>query len=82
MRSRRSGRAAHLPTTMGLVQPGTRRGMLEITIGSRNTVPLRMLRIVPLGLFHIWGEGAGREGEAEQRGMRQEQKHGQCWLMA
>jgi hypothetical protein len=28
--------------------------MLLITMGSRNTVPLRMLRMVPLGLFHIW----------------------------
>ena len=32
----------HLPTTIGLVQPGTRRGMLEITMGSRNTVPFRI----------------------------------------
>ena len=35
------------------VQFGTRRGILLITIGSRNTVPSRMLRIVPFGLFHI-----------------------------
>ncbi len=41
------------PTTMGSVQPGTRRGTLSITIGSRNTTPPRMLRIVPLGDFHI-----------------------------
>ena len=40
--------------TIGLVQPGTRRGMLVHTIGSRNTVPPRMLRIVPLGDFHIF----------------------------
>ena len=30
------------------------RGMLEMTMGSRKTVPLRMLRIVPLGDFHIF----------------------------
>ncbi len=47
------GRGAHLPTTMGLVQPGTMRGTLLMTMGSRNTVPLRMLRMVPLGDFHI-----------------------------
>jgi hypothetical protein len=35
--------------------------MLEMTMGSRNTVPLRMLRIVPLGLFHIWGSGGVRD---------------------
>ena len=34
---------------IGLVQPGTRRGTLEITIGSRKITPPRMLRIVPLG---------------------------------
>ena len=38
---------------MGLIQPGTRRGMFEMTIGSRNTVPFRMFLMVPLGLFHI-----------------------------
>ncbi len=34
---------------IGFVQPGTRRGMLEMTIGSRKMTPPRMLRIVPLG---------------------------------
>ena len=37
----------------GLVQPGTRRGTLRQMIGSRKMTPPRMLRIVPLGLFHI-----------------------------
>ena len=40
--------------TMGLVQPGTRRGTFEQMIGSRNTTPPRMLRIVPLGDRHIF----------------------------
>ena len=39
--------------TIGLVHPGTSRGMLEITIGSRKMTPPRMLRMVPLGDFHI-----------------------------
>ena len=39
---------------IGLVQPGTRRGMFEMTIGSRKMTPPRMLRIVPLGDFHIF----------------------------
>jgi hypothetical protein len=38
---------------MGCVQPGTKRGMLEITMGSRKTTPPRMLRMVPLGDRHI-----------------------------
>ena len=33
----------------GFVQPGTRRGTLAITIGSRKMTPPRMLRIVPFG---------------------------------
>ena len=41
------------PITIGRFQPGTRRGMLLITIGSRKTVPPRMLRTVPLGERHI-----------------------------
>ena len=41
------------PMMIGSVQPGTRRGTLRQMIGSRNTVPPRMLRIVPLGDFHI-----------------------------
>jgi hypothetical protein len=36
-RSVQGVQGAHRPTTMGLVQPGTRRGMLEMTMGSRNT---------------------------------------------
>src|SRR6185503_12229640 len=42
------------PMMIGLVQPGTRRGMLLMTIGSRKIVPPRMLRIVPLGEGHIF----------------------------
>ena len=42
------------PTTIGSVQPGIRRGTFSITIGSRKTTPPRMLRIVPLGDFHIF----------------------------
>ena len=38
---------------IGLVQPGTSRGMFEITIGSRKITPPRMLRIVPLGERYI-----------------------------
>ncbi len=40
--------------TIGLVQPGTKRGMLLMMIGSRNTTPPRMLRMVPLGESHIF----------------------------
>ena len=40
--------------TIGFVQPGTRRGTFEQMIGSRNTTPPRMLRIVPLGERHIF----------------------------
>ncbi len=39
---------------IGLVQPGTSRGMLLMMIGSRNTTPPRMLRMVPLGETHIF----------------------------
>ena len=42
------------PTTIGSVQPGISRGTLEMTIGSRKMTPPRMLRIVPLGDFHIF----------------------------
>jgi hypothetical protein len=42
------------PTTIGLVQPGTRRGTFLQMIGSRKITPPRMLRIVPLGDFHIF----------------------------
>ena len=38
---------------IGWVQPGTRRGTFLQMIGSRKTTPPRMLRIVPLGDFHI-----------------------------
>ena len=38
---------------IGFVQPGTSRGMFEITIGSRKMTPPRMLRIVPLGDRYI-----------------------------
>ncbi len=40
--------------TIGFVHPGTSRGMLDMMIGSRNTTPPRMLRIVPLGERHIF----------------------------
>ena len=40
--------------TIGFVQLGTNRGMLEMMIGSRKTTPPRMLRIVPLGETHIF----------------------------
>lgn len=40
--------------TIGFVHPGTSRGMFEMMIGSRNTTPPRMLRIVPLGDTHIF----------------------------
>ena len=46
--------SAPVEMTIGLVQPGTSRGMFEITIGSRKMTPPRMLRMVPLGLFHIF----------------------------
>ena len=39
---------------IGFVQPGTRRGTFFMMIGSRKMVPPRMLRIVPLGDFHIF----------------------------
>ena len=38
---------------IGLVQPGTSRGMFEMMIGSRKITPPRMLRMVPLGERHI-----------------------------
>ncbi len=38
---------------IGSVQPGTRRGTFWQMIGSRKITPPRMLRMVPLGLFHI-----------------------------
>src|SRR6202790_5610367 len=38
---------------MGAVQLVTSLGMFLITIGSRNTVPSNIFRMVPLGLFHI-----------------------------
>ena len=39
---------------IGLIQPGTKRGTLDTTMGSRNTTPPRMLRIVPFGDRHIF----------------------------
>jgi hypothetical protein len=39
--------------TIGLVQPGTSRGMLLMMMGSRKTTPPRMFRIVPFGERHI-----------------------------
>jgi len=44
----------HLPTTMGFFHPGTHRGILFTTIGSRNTVPFRIFLMVPFGLSHIF----------------------------
>ena len=42
------------PMTIGLDHPGTSRGMFLQMIASLNTVPPRILRIVPLGDFHIF----------------------------
>ena len=41
------------PMMIGLVQPGTSRGMFLQMIGSRKIVPPRMLRIVPFGDRHM-----------------------------
>ena len=38
---------------MGFVQLGTRRGTFLQMMGSRKITPPKMLRIVPLGDFHI-----------------------------
>ncbi len=45
---------ACLPMMIGFVQGVTRRGTLDTMIGSRNTTPPRMFRIVPLGERHIF----------------------------
>ena len=45
---------ACLPITMASSHPGTSLGTVWQMIGSRNTVPPKMLRIVPLGLRHIF----------------------------
>jgi len=42
------------PMQIGCFQPGTNRGTLLIMIGSRKTVPSKILRMVPLGDFHIF----------------------------
>ena len=39
---------------MGFSQFFTTGWMLSMRMGARNTVPSRMERMVPLGLFHIW----------------------------
>lgn len=39
---------------MGFFHPTTRRGTLEMRIGSRKTVPCRIFLIVPFGDFHIY----------------------------
>ena len=39
---------------MASVQPGTMRGIVLQRMGSRKTVPPRMLRIVPFGESHIF----------------------------
>ena len=39
--------------TNGCVQPGTSRGTFLQMIGSRKITPPKMLRMVPLGDFHI-----------------------------
>ncbi len=39
---------------MGFSQFLTQGRMLGMVMGARNTVPSSMLRMVPLGLFHIW----------------------------
>ena len=38
---------------IGLVHPGTNLGILEMIIGSLNTVPFKIFLIVPFGDFHI-----------------------------
>ena len=52
---------------MAFFQPGTRRGIRGMTMGSRKTVPPRMLRMVPLGESHTvcfsLGAWYGRGGE-------------------
>ena len=48
---------------MGFFQFFTTGLMASMQIGVRNTVPSRMLRMVPLGLFHIsvsWGYSSMR----------------------
>ena len=42
------------PMMIGFDHPGTNRGIFLQIIASLNTVPPRMLRIVPLGDFHIF----------------------------
>ena len=56
---------------MASVQPGTRRGTFFMMIGWRNTVPPRMLRMVPFGERHIFFQAelldprlVGRDGRA------------------
>lgn len=44
----------YLPTTMGLVQPGTRRGMLDTTMGSLQGSSMTC----ELGVY-VWGLGLG-----------------------
>ncbi len=45
---------ACLPITIGSVQPGTNFGIFLHMIGSLNTVPPSIFRIVPLGERHIF----------------------------
>ena len=45
---------ACLPITIGCVHPGTNLGTFLQIIGSLNTVPPNMFRIVPLGDLHIF----------------------------
>ena len=52
-------RAVHIAVSVAgdcdRLLPGTHNGEIPLTmIGARKTVPSRMARIVPLGLFHIW----------------------------
>lgn len=42
------------PMIMGFVQPVTKRGMFLHIMASRNTVPPKILRMVPFGDFHIF----------------------------
>ncbi len=46
----------YLPTTMGFFQPGTRRGMFSMTMGSLKTVPFRMF--LQAGGSMSWGGGS------------------------
>lgn len=45
---------ACLPITIGFFHPGISLGIFFMMMGYLKTVPFKILRIVPLGLFHIY----------------------------